>query len=36
MNLPIAAPQLFDRPDIWKNQSVLRTFARAFAVNRLR
>ena len=36
MHLPIAVAQLFDRSDAWKDQSVLRTFARAFAVNGLR
>ena len=36
MNLPVAAPQLLDRADRRKNQTVLRTNAGAFAVNRLR
>src|SRR5213083_512099 len=36
MHLPIATTQLLDRTDARKDQSVLRTFARAFAVNGLR
>src|ERR1041385_5946363 len=36
MDLPVTAAQLVDRSDGWKNHSVLRTFRRAFAVNRLR
>src|SRR5262249_55187045 len=36
VNLPIAATQLFNRPHVWEDQSMLWTFARAFAVNGLR
>ena len=36
VHLPIAATQLLDRANAWKDQSVLGTFARAFAVNGLR
>src|SRR5215475_14479851 len=36
VHFPIAATQLLDRPHAWKDQSVLRTFSRAFAINGLR
>src|SRR3954454_4351840 len=36
VHLPIAATQLLDRADAWKDQPVLRTFAGTFAVNGLR
>ncbi len=36
MHFPVAFAQLFDWPDRWKNQPVIRTNAGAFAVNGLR